>query len=110
MRHARRRHDVRAQDLERERVHVGQARAVGHGGKSVRANNGVELGLGAGLDGGVQRHREDERGHGRGRLWCQFGQYAVSLSLESGLGVGVVGVVKSEDGGVALCTYRVGSA
>ena len=60
MRDARRRDDVRAQDLERERVHVGQARAVGHGGKSVRANNGVELGLGAGLNGGVGGHEAEE--------------------------------------------------
>ena len=60
MRHARRRDDVRAQDLERERIHVGQARAVGHGGEPVGADDGVELGVRARLHGGVQDHREDE--------------------------------------------------
>ena len=60
MRHARRRDDVRAQDLEHERVHVWQARAVGHGGESVGADDGVELGLGAGLDGRINRHEAEE--------------------------------------------------
>ena len=60
MRHARRRDDMRAQDLKRERVNVWQARAVGHGGKPVGADNGVELSLGTGLNGRVGGHEAEE--------------------------------------------------
>ena len=62
---------VPPQDLEDERAHVRQPRTVRKCGKARplllagggRAEKRVELCLRARLDGGVERHREDEGGH-----------------------------------------------
>ena len=57
---------VPPQQLEYDRIHVRQARAVRERGKALpgRTEDRVELGLGAGLDIGIERHRKEEGGEG----------------------------------------------